>query len=64
MLEFIFKIWYMIAVLPYIILTEGTIRFSDFLKKKNIYSHWDFLHSVVVVLIVLFIVFWIKGYRF
>ncbi len=63
MFEIIFKIWYVIAILPFLIFIEGNKRFSNFLKKKNIYSYWDILHSFIIVLVILFLVLWFKGYR-
>lgn len=51
-----FLIWWMIAVLPFVIFLEGTKMLADFLKKKNIYSGWDFWHSWLAVLIILFII--------
>lgn len=63
MFMILFKIWYMIALLPYIIFVEGNKMFSDFLKKKNIYSHWDSWHCLLLILIILAVVLWIKGYR-
>ena len=52
----LFFIWYMIAVLPFLILLEGNKMIDNFLKKKNIYHHWDMWHSVLVILIILFII--------
>ncbi len=63
MFEFFFKIWYMIVVLPFLIFLEGNQMFSDFLKKKNIYSHWDVYHAFLFVLIILAVILWVKGYR-
>jgi len=53
----------MIAVLPFLIFIEGSSMFSKFLKKKNIYSHWNIYHSLIFVLVILYIILWIKGYR-
>ena len=58
------RIWYMIAILPLFVLMEGSERFSDFLKKKNIYSHWDIWHSFLVVLIIFLIVLLASGFKF
>ncbi|KKQ26966.1 MAG: hypothetical protein US41_C0027G0002 [Parcubacteria group bacterium GW2011_GWB1_37_13] len=63
MFEFIFKIWYMMVVLPFLIFLEGNKMFSNFLKKKNIYLHWDVFHSFLFILIILYIILWVKGYR-
>lgn len=60
----IFKIWWMIAILPFIIFIEGSKMLSKFLKKKNIYQHWDILHSFIVVFIITFIILWAYGFRF
>ena len=61
--EVLAKIWYMIAVLPLFIFNEGSDKFRDFLKRKNIYQHWDRLHSLVVVLLVLAAFIWFEGLR-
>ncbi len=61
--ELIVKVWYLIAVLPFVIFMEGSKKFANFLKKKNIYSYWDVWHSYLVILIVVAIVLWMKGYR-
>lgn len=63
MFDIIFKIWWMIGILPFLIFLEGNKMFSNFLKKKNIYSHWDIWHSFLVILIIIFIILLMKGYR-
>ena len=50
----------MIAVLPFLIFKEGNKMFANFLKKRNIYNHWDTWHSILLLLIVLFIVLGIQ----
>jgi hypothetical protein len=60
---FIFKIWWMIAVLPVLIFFEINKKFSSFLKKRNIYHHWDSWHGGVIVLIILIIFLFVNGYR-
>jgi hypothetical protein len=60
----IFKIWYTIAVLPFLIFLEGNTKFANFLKRKNIYDHWDIWHSLVIVLIVLLIFLLLNGAHF
>jgi hypothetical protein len=62
MFDIISKIWWMIAVLPFIIFLEGNKMFSSYLKKKNIYSRWDIWHSFLVVLVVLLLILLINGY--
>ena len=37
--------------------------FAGFLKKKKIYAHWDVYHSFIVVLAILAVLLWIKGYH-
>jgi len=63
MFMILFKIWYMIAILPFIIFLEGNDMLADFLKKKKIYSHWDYWHSLLIISIILAVVLWTKGYR-
>jgi len=62
MFEFIFKIWYMIAILPLYIFLEGSKMLSKFLKERNIYSRWDAWHSLLLVLVLLLIVLLLTGY--
>ena len=59
----LFLIWYMIAILPFLIFLESTKMLANFLKRKNIYSGWDFWHSWIVVLIILLIILYATGYR-
>lgn len=63
MFEIILKIWWMVAILPFLIFIEGSKKFADFLKKKNIYSYWDLWHSFLIVLIILVIILLMNGYR-
>lgn len=62
--QILFKIWYMIAILPFLVFLEGSERLADFLKKKNIYVHWDVWHSTVIVLFILLIILLLNGYSF
>ena len=62
MFEVIFKIWYLVAILPFIIFLESTKMFSHFLKKRNIYMYWDVWHSALVVFIILLIILLLDGY--
>ena len=57
----LFLIWYMIAILPTFIMLDGTEKLSNFLKKKNIYAHWDFWHSLLLVLIIFAIIVYSAG---
>lgn len=61
--EVIFKIWYLLVILPFLIFSEGNDMLADFLKRKKIYAHWDSWHSLLLILIILFIFLWFKGYR-
>lgn len=63
MFEILFKIWYTMAILPFLIFIEGSKMFSNFLKKRKIYMHWDILHSSLFVLVFVLIIVWINGYR-
>jgi hypothetical protein len=60
MFDFIFKVWYMIAILPLYMLLEASERFSTLLKKKKIYMYWDVWHSLIVVLVFLLIFLFLK----
>ncbi|HBA46082.1 hypothetical protein A2W67_03800 [Candidatus Nomurabacteria bacterium RIFCSPLOWO2_02_40_28] len=63
MFEIVVVIWYLVVLLPFFLFMEGSKMLSDFLKEKKIYMHWDIWHSFIVVLCILLIVLWIKGYR-
>ena len=64
MFEIISKAWYLAAILPVLIMIEGTKLFSGYLKKKDIYYSWDMLHTIVVALIIFLIALWLNGYHF
>ena len=61
--DFLFKAWYMIGILPFFIFNEASDKFRDFLKRKNIYQHWDKLHSLLLLLVFLLLVFYFEGFR-
>jgi hypothetical protein len=63
MFAFIFKIWWMIAVLPFLVLIDGSKKFSNYLKRKNIYKHWDLFHTFIIILIILAIILYLDGFR-
>ncbi|HTE49121.1 MAG TPA: hypothetical protein VK675_04395 [Candidatus Paceibacterota bacterium] len=63
MFEILFKIWFMIAVLPFLVFLEGNKMLKQTLKEKKIYSHWDIWHSYIVVLIILAVILLLMGYR-
>ena len=62
MFEFLYKVWYLIAILPFYIAEEGTDMFAKFLKKRGLYDHWDMWHTLIVVLIILAIVLRANGF--
>ena len=62
-MEVIFKIWWMIAILPFLIFIEGSKLFGKFLKEKDIYYHWDILHSILVTAIIVLIFMMLNGYK-
>jgi len=53
----------MAVITPFLIFLEGSEMFTKFLKKRNIYSHWDIYHSFLVVAVLLLVVLWVIGYR-
>ena len=57
----LYLIWYMIAILPTFIFLEMTKIIANFLKRKNIYLHWDFWHSFVLILVILAIIIYSSG---
>ena len=63
MFEIIVKIWYIVAVLPFLIFIEGSKKFGNFLKRKNVYKHWDIWHAYLVVLLIILAILWMNGYR-
>ncbi len=63
MFEFLFKVWYLIAILPFFILLDGSKMFAKFLKERNIYYYWDMWHSSVVFFIILLMILWANGFR-
>ena len=63
MFEAFLKIWFMIFLLPLMIFMEGSSKFAGYLKKKNIYQHWDLFHSILLLLVVVLVVLMVLGYR-
>jgi len=63
MLGLFLKIWYFIVLLPFFIFMEGSEMFTNLLKRKNVYQHWDMWHSALVFFIILLIILWINGFR-
>ena len=61
--QIIERIWYIVAVLPFLIFIEGSKMFAGFLKKKHIYYYWDIWHSYLVLLLIILVVLITKGYK-
>lgn len=65
MFELFFKVWWMIALLPFIITMEAWDRFSKFMDKGNhwptVKEKWPYFLLAVFVLLLLFLL--ILGYR-
>lgn len=59
--EVIFKIWYTVAVLPFLIFLEGNAMLKEYFKKKGV--HWNVLYSGLVFFILLLMVLLLLGYR-
>jgi len=62
MKDIIFKIWWMMGLLPSLIFVDASKKFSNFLKNRNMYSHWDIWHSFIVLALVILAILWITGY--
>jgi hypothetical protein len=54
--------YYIAVILPVFIFHEANDRLAEFLKKKNIYQHWDSWHCALLLLIIAYIVLAILGY--
>ncbi len=54
-------VWYMIAVLPYLIFAEGFNMLQKYLATKG--YHITKLHFLLAVLCIVFIILYLKGYR-
>ncbi len=61
MFQLIFKIWWMIALMPLFIFQEGNQLLVRFFKKRNIY--WDFWYSLLLVFVIMLIVLLVTGHR-
>lgn len=62
MFQILFKIWYMIAILPVLIVTEGYKLLKKFLLKHNI--KLDPLYTILFVLVVFLIVLLLLKYGY
>lgn len=63
MFEIIFKIWYMIAVLPFLIFLKGYDMFKEFMSKHGYPLSWiHIVYLLLAILIILLIVLLGNGY--
>jgi len=55
MFEIIFKIWFLIAILPYTLAREGYAKLKPWLAKKGIMIDWmdTTLFSLIILLLIL-----------
>gem|GEM_PF-2147775 len=60
MFDFIFKIWWMVAVLPYLAFLEINQMLIDFFKKRGV--HWDLWYSLLMLFILLLCILLFTGY--
>ena len=56
------QIIFLLFVLPFLILHEGYTRFGKALISKNIWERVPYI--LLIVLVVLFLVLFLQGYRF
>ena len=61
MFEAFFKVWYFIAILPFLIAKEGYEKLKIFLDKKNIKIDW--IYVSLGILIILLLILLVLGYR-
>jgi len=61
MWEIIFKVWYIIAILPFLILIESYSRFKKFLKIKD--SFLALSYFILLILAILLVILLGLGYR-
>ncbi len=58
---FVFFVWYMIGILPFLIFMEGFNMLHKFLAKRGI--EFTMLHYILLALLILLIVVWFSPYR-
>ena len=63
--QIIFKIWYMIAILPLLIAIEGYHMLKGYLTRKNYWGDVrdNWMYVLLGFLILLFLVLLLMGYR-
>ena len=62
MFEIITKIWYMIYILPVIIITEGYEMLKKFMHKRGYEIDWAYALLAILVLILIIVLFLQYGY--
>lgn len=63
MFEILFKIWFLIAILPVLIVQEGIKIYKEYMKKHDNPTDWMHLvYVLLIVLIVIFVVLLLFGY--
>jgi heme/copper-type cytochrome/quinol oxidase subunit 2 len=63
MFEFFFKVWFLIAILPFLIFQQGVVWFKGYLKKHN--REWDsiyYIYALLIVLVIILLVLLAFGY--
>jgi len=62
MFEIIFKIWFLIAIIPLTIAQEGWVKFKKFMDKDK--NRWDYFPYILLgILVFILIVLLANGYR-
>jgi len=62
MFEFLFKVWYMIAVLPFLILLEGHKKLKTVLANHGYNIDWTHTTLLVLILVLIVLLFVKYGY--
>ncbi|MEK7080786.1 MAG: hypothetical protein AAB902_00070 [Patescibacteria group bacterium] len=59
--EIIFKIWFLVAILPFTIASEGWKMFKKFMSHGNRWHYFPYV--LLVILVILLVVLLMLGYR-
>jgi len=59
--EFIFKIWFLVAILPFTIASEGCKMFKKFMDKGNRWYYFPYV--LLAILVILLVILLLLGYR-
>ena len=64
MMDVLMKIWFLIFVLPFIILQSGYLKLKDYLLKNHNISERSYtLYAILIALIIILIVLLSLGFR-